>query len=477
MSSALRSRPVSPPAAATRTPQRAAAARTRGATVALWLAGAGLGLVVGIQLATRLPLSGPGALLMELGRWTGLLGTYAALIILLLVARVPFVERSVGLDTLMSWHRKLGPISLLLIAAHVVLITAGYAAGEANSYLAETWSLVADYPWVLPAMAGFLLMVMGGLTSWRVARRRMKYETWWVTHLYFYLAIALAYAHQVGLGQQFVTHPWARWIWIGLYLVTLGALVVFRFGAPIARSLRHDLKVHSVVRESSDTISIWISGRNLDRLAVRGGQFFGWRFLTPSDWWQSHPYSLSAGSDPRFMRITVKDLGDQSGRLASLKPGTRIIAEGPYGVFTADARSSDRVVLIAGGVGITPIRALLDDLPPTARVDLLYRAPEREALVLREELEAFAANRPGLRVRYLVGNRRDYPLHAKALIWLVPDIASADVYVCGPNALVDAVVESTHVLGMPSERVHHEAFSFHSPDTYGFGRRTKETTR
>ena len=476
MSSALRSRPVTPPAA-TRTLQRAAASRTRGATLALWLAGAGLGLVVGIQLVTRTDASGPGALLTELGRWTGLLGTYAALLILLLVARVPFVERSVGLDRLMSWHRKLGPLSLLLIAAHVVLITAGYAAGEAVSYLAETWSLVSAYPWVLPALVAFALMMMGGITSWRVARRRMKYETWWVTHLYFYLAIALAYAHQVGLGQPFVAHPWARWIWIGFYLVTLGALLVFRVGAPVARSLRHNLRVHSVVRESDDTVSVWVSGRNLDRLQVRGGQFFGWRFLTRGDWWQSHPYSLSAGPDPRFLRITVKDLGDQSRSLARLRPGTRIVAEGPYGVFTADARQTDRVVLVAGGVGITPIRSLLDDLPRDARVDLLYRAPKREALVLRKELEAIAARRPGLRVRYLVGNRHDYPVHAKAMVWLVPDIAASDVYVCGPSALVDAVVESAHVLGMPSDRVHHEAFSFHSPDTYGSSRRRKETSR
>ncbi len=466
-------RPPRPPGAPSAPPRRARAARP---SPCGWPA-PGSASSSGIQLVTRTEVSGPGALLTELGRWTGLLGTYAALVILLLVARVPFLEQSVGLDRLMSWHRKLGPISLLLIAAHVVLITAGYAAGEAVSYLSETWSLVSQYPWVLPAFVGFGLMLLGGITSWRVARRRMKYETWWVTHLYFYLAIALAYAHQVDLGQPFATHPWARWIWIGFYLITLGALIVFRVGAPVVRSLRHDLKVHSVVRESDDTVSVWISGRRLDRLHVRGGQFFGWRFLTRADWWQSHPYSLSAGPDPRFLRITVKDLGDQSRSLDRLRPGTRIIAEGPYGIFTADARQTDRIVLVAGGVGITPIRALLDDLPHDARVDLLYRAPKREALVLREELEAFAARRPGLRVRYLVGNRRDYPVHAKALVWLVPDIAASDIYVCGPTALVDAVVESAHVLGMPADRVHHEAFSFHSPDTYGSGRRTKETSR
>ena len=277
-------------------------------------------------------------------------------------------------------------------------------------------------------------MLMAGLTSWRVARRRMRYETWWVTHLYLYLALALAFGHQVLFGEQFASHDWARWIWIGMYVVTLGTLLAFRVGLPVYRSLRHDLRVHAVVRESADTVSVWLRGRDLDAMAIRGGQFFGWRFLTPQTWWDSHPYSLSAGADARYLRITVKDLGDHSRSLASLRPGTRVVAEGPYGVFTADSRHSERVVLLAGGTGIAPIRALLDDLPAGVRIDLLFRAPRTEALVLRTELEAIAATRPGMRVRYLVGHRRDYPIDARTLLHLVPDVQSADVFVCGPRS-------------------------------------------
>jgi predicted ferric reductase len=446
----------------------APAAFDRAPGVALWLAGIGLGLVIGIQLATRSPLSGAGALATEIGRWAGLLGTYGALLVIVLIARVPVLERSVGLDRMVAWHRRLGPAVLVLLVAHVLFITAGYAASEAVSYLSETWTFATTYSWLLPAMAGFALMLMAGLTSWRVARRAMKYETWWVTHLYFYLAIALAYLHQVTLGQQFVTHRWARWIWIAMYVVTFGLLIAYRVARPLLRSSRHDLRVHSVTRESRDTVSVWISGRNLDEMAIRGGQFFGWRFLTREMWWQSHPYSLSAGPDDRYLRITVKDLGDHSRSLARLRPGTRVVAEGPYGVFTADSRHDDRVVLVAGGVGITPIRALLDELPDHVVVDVLFRAPRPDALVLRKELDAIAAQRANVRVRYLVGSRRDYPINARTMLYLVPDIASADLYACGPIQLVESVREAAHTLGIPPHRVHHEAFSFHSPDTYSF---------
>jgi len=152
----------------------------------------------------------------------------------------------------------------------------------------------------------------------------------------------------------------------------------------------------------------------------------------------------------------------------------RVIAEGPYGIFTADARSADHVVLVAGGVGITPIRALLDDLPKHVRVDLLYRAPKPEALLLHDELDAIARSLPITRVRYLVGNRRNYPINAKSLTHLIPDFSTADVYTCGPEQLVASVRHAAEVVGIPEKRIHDEAFSFHSPDTYGT---TKTTSR
>jgi len=457
-------------------PRRRSPRRT--ADVATGIAGIGLGVIVGIQLVTRTEVSGPGALLIELSRWTGMVGTYLSLVVIFLIARVPFVERNVGLDHMIAWHRRLGPIALMLIAAHVVLVTLGYAAAEATSYLGETWAFLTDFPWLLPATAGFALMLVAGITSWRTARRRMKYETWWVTHLYFYLAVALAFLHQLTLGQQFSSHPWARAIWIALYVLTFGPLLVYRVLVPLYVSLvRHDLRVHAVVRENSSTLSVWIRGRNLDRLRAEGGQFFGWRFLTRDRWWQSHPYSLSAGPDPRYLRITVKDLGDHSRGLAAVRPGTRVVAEGPYGIFTAGSRFTDRVVLVAGGVGVAPIRALLDELPRHVAVDVLYRAPREEALVLREELEQIARSRPGIRLRYLVGSRHDYPINARTLLHLVPDVQRRDVYSCGPQPLVEAVREACDVLGLPEERVHDEGFSFQSPDYYTFSRMRKGASR
>ena len=155
-------------------------------------------------------------------------------------------------------------------------------------------------------------------------------------------------------------------------------LVVFRLGVPVARSLRHRLRVERVVEEGPGVVSIEIGGVRLERLKARAGQFFTWRFLTRDRWWEAHPFSLSAAPDGRRLRITVKGVGDFTARLRAIPPGTRVIAEGPFGAFTTAARRRPRVALIAGGVGITPIRALLEDMPgEPGDIAVVYRALAR----------------------------------------------------------------------------------------------------
>jgi predicted ferric reductase len=453
-----------PPPAPSDARARVAAHRRRDAVSggALALAGAGLGVALGLHLLGRTAWVDAihGQLLNELGRVAAIVGSYGTLMVLLLAARIPWLEAAVGQDRLLAWHRRIAPWSLGLVGLHVVLNTLGYALGSGIGVLDQVVEFLARTPWMLPALAGLVLMAVVAFSSMRVARARMTYETWWVTHLYAYLAVALAFLHQVRYGQAFVGNPWATRYWTALNVLAIGSLVLFRWGLPLWRSLRHDLRVTLVARESADTVTVHLAGRRLDRLPVRGGQYLTWRFAVRGLWWQGHPYSLSAAPDGRSLRITVKDLGDHSAAMAQLRPGTRAFIEGPYGALTAEHRITDDVVLVAGGVGITPVRALLEELPAGARVELLYRAPRPESVVLHRELDAIAASRPRTRVRYLVGSRREFPLDARWLEWLVPWVARADLYVCGPLDLERAVVSAAEVLGIPAERVHTESFTW-----------------
>ncbi len=331
-------------------------------------------------------LAAPGGLLLAGGRLAGFVGTYLILVMVVLIARLPWLERAVGQDRLVAWHRRLGPWALWLITAHVVLITLGYARMSHTGFLRQLWVFLTTYPDLLAAAVGFGLLVMAGVTSIRIARRRMHYETWWVVHLYFYLALALAFAHQVVTGVAFLGHPLARAFWIVVWAATAGMVLVFRVLLPVVRNLRHQLKVVAVREEAPGVYSLTCTGRHLSDLAVSGGQFFQWRFLTRGLWWHAHPYSLSALPQAPYLRVTVKGLGDQSRAVARLRPGTRVFVEGPYGAFTHHVRATDRVVLIGAGVGITPLRALLEDLPRGVAVTVIIRASTAEEIAHRDEV-------------------------------------------------------------------------------------------
>jgi ferredoxin-NADP reductase len=232
--------------------------------------------------------------------------------------------------------------------------------------------------------------------------------------------------------------------------VTLGSLVAFRLVLPLWRSLRHRLEVVRVVDEAPGVVSLEIGGRRLGRLKARPGQFFTWRFLTRRHWWEAHPFSLSAAPDGRRLRITVKGLGDYTTSLRDVPPGTRVIVEGPFGGFRAAGRG---VALIAGGVGITPVRALLEDLP--GDIAVVYRAAREEDVILRAELDELARRR-GAHLHYVLG---EDPLSPQQLLELVPDIADRDVFVCGPPAMTEATRASLGRTGVPRRRVFVERFA------------------
>jgi predicted ferric reductase len=418
------------------------------AVLGLWVAG-GIG-----------DIDDTASLLTGLGRVTGLLGAYLVLVQVLLLARLPVLDRLVGFQRLTTWHRWNGYAALGLLLAHTVLVTAGYTLGDGISLTAEIDRLIDGYPGVITATAGLVMLIGVTVTSVVVARRRLSYETWYFIHLYAYLGIALAFSHQLATGSDFVGDAAARAYWCVLYAVTLGAVVVFRLAWPLARSAYHGLRVTRVIEEGPGVVSVEIGGRRLERLRAQTGQFFTWRFLTRDRWWEAHPFSLSAAPDGQRLRITVKGVGDFTANLRGVSPGTPVIIEGPFGSFTSATRRRPRVALIAGGIGITPIRALLEDMPGEAGdIAVVYRALDSGDVVLRQELDELARRR-GIELHYVIGDHRTAELLTPAhLVELVPDIAARDVYVCGPPAMTAATCASLDVSGVPRRHVFTERFA------------------
>lgn len=399
--------------------------------------------------------------LTEGGRVTGMVAGFLLLAQILLMSRVGWLERWIGGHDLLKWHRELGAALLVLVLAHVGLITFGYAGESGLSVFSETGQLWSTYIDMISAYVATALLVAIAVMAIRKFRQRLPYEVWYYLHLLSYLVLLWGYGHQFADGQELSKGGFGHWYWVGLYVFVVSCLLWGRIVWPIALNARHRLRVADVVAETGGMVSIYISGRRLEDLDARAGQYFRWRFMTRGCWWQAHPFSLSAAPNGRWLRLTVKIVGNHTDDLQRMRPGVPVFAEGPWGVFTAEQRRRPSSLMIAGGSGIAPIRALLEELPSGSII--LYRARSMDEVVFRDELEWLAAKR-GATLWYVLGSRDDEgpkrAFSAKGMRELAPDVRRRDIYLCGPPGLVDATLVALRKLRVPKRQIHMDPFEF-----------------
>lgn len=421
-------------------------------TLGLWaLTGGGSQLVAGGLSA-----------LLALSRLSGLVAALAAVFGLILTARPRWLERAAGLDRLIGWHRITGMTAAFGVGIHVVvsLIAAGGGLSGAWTALVD---LVTGTPWFLAALVAAGLFVLISVASWRRIRRAMAYETWHMIHLAGYLAVALGFPHQLFSGSTFAASAVARWWWIALYVATLGIVLHSRLGGIVASVLRPRTIIARIIPEGPAVASLVITGPGVDHLDAKPGQFVSLRVLTADLWWQAHPYSLSAAPQPGALRVTVKALGDASARTIALKPGVRVLLEGPYGTLSVRRAQGRPVLLIGAGVGLAPMRALLEASTPEQRPLVLARAHSPEDMPLASELDGLARARGGSLIP-VTGPRTQFPASnpftAEALRANIGDLHDRDVFVCGPEALQGRVLAELRRAGVPRNRIHSERFAW-----------------
>jgi predicted ferric reductase len=427
------------------------------ARMVLWAAVAVNLLIVWAMFAT----SGEGKnTILTMAKFFGLHAALILMLQLLLIARVPWLDRRIGMDRLTVWHRWVGFTLLWMVVVHATFVVLGYAVLSGDGVVATFFNLAGVLASLLGMLAAAVIVVVATL-SVRYARRRLQYETWHAFHFLVYVALLLALSHQLLEGTTFTASALSTAYWWTLWALVIGALLVGRVVLPLWRNAYHRFRVAEVVSESDNVVSVYVTGRHLDRLPARAGQFMIWRFLGYNRWWQANPFSLSAAPNGRFLRLTAKAVGTTSAGLRHVPVGTRVFAEGPYGAFTPLQRTRDASLLIAGGVGITPIRALLEELDGS--VIVLYRVRDLDDAVLLEELRELARAR-GAQVHLLTGRTGagsppNEPFAPGSLTALVPDITERDVFVCGPPAMTSAVLGSLRMLQVPRSQVHAEQFS------------------
>jgi len=404
-------------------------------------------------------------------RLTALVATDLLLIQTMLIARVPWLDRLYGHDRSTAVHKKLGKPVLYLIIAHFLASVWAYAILDSKNVIDELVNMVNNVPDMLTALIAFICMILVVVTSIKIARKKLSYEAWYIVHLLAYGAILFAIPHQFSTGVDIYGKPVAMAFWVGAYFFVAGNIVWFRFLNPIVYSFLHGLRIEKVQAESSDASSIYVSGSRLSKIGTKSGQFFILRVLTKDDWWRAHPFSISAAPTDKSIRFTIGVRGDDTKKLQTVKPGTRVILEGPYGVFTEDRRTQEKVTLIAAGIGAPPIRALAENIAARpGDVSIVYRVRNADDAPLVEELREIARRR-GFFLHVLDGKRAhnaswlpaggdDSKSDHERLTALIPGIAKSDVYICGPAAWTQTVEKSLHKAGTPLAQIHAEEFAW-----------------
>ncbi|MEZ0053164.1 putative ferric reductase [Mycobacterium sp. MAA66] len=398
----------------------------------------------------------------------GLLASIFMVVQVVLIARIPLLEQTWGHDLLARRHRWLGFWSFWLMILHITVETIEHLQRRPDAPRVALLDLFVWRWWLLLATIGSLLIAVVVVTSTRWARRKMRYETWHLVHLNAYAGMGFALPHQILHGPDF-HGAGAQFYWWTIYSAAIAAILIFRVGMPLYRSVFHRLRVDTVTFERPGVVSVTMSGRHLNQLRARSGQFFIWRFLDGPHWWHGHPFSLSDTPTDTALRVTVQACGDGSTRLAELRPGTRVAIEGPYGTMTLDRRENSHVVFLAAGLGIAPLRALMSELQPEAgHAHLIYRCTLAEQQIFVDELDALA-DTTGIQVSYLTGPRRDESSWLPAghtggdvdvLSQLVPAIGDSDVYLCGPGGWLRAARAAAIGAGVHRKHIHSEEFAW-----------------
>ncbi|MDJ0334652.1 ferredoxin reductase family protein [Salinibacterium sp. G-O1] len=404
----------------------------------------------------------------SVGIVAGLIGTDFVLVMLVLAARIPAIDRVIGHDRAIAVHRSLGKPALYLLLGHGALLLVGYGMSQGYNPIAEIGPMLA-LPDMPLAFIGMGLMIAVVVTSLVAVRRKFSYEGWHLVHLLSYFSVAFALPHQLSNGGVLAEGTVQRVYWIALYVIAFGAILTFRFIEPIVSSLRHQITVAGVNTIAPGVTSIHLAGRNLRGLGSAGGQYFIWRFWTGKTWWHSHPISLSAMPTTSSARITIRDLGSGSARISQVPVGTRVSIEGPYGLFTDAARTSPKLAIIAAGIGVTPIRALLEHAQfAPGEATILLRAGSQDETYLWDEIVELAAAK-GAACFVMVGHRS-----ATGPSWMsetdvqrgvtlasaFPDLAQSDLFLCGPTPWLDSVEAEARALGVPFDHIHAERFDW-----------------
>lgn len=418
-----------------------------------------------------------GDTLIGFGRITGLLGEFFILVELVLIGRITWLEQLFGFDKMNKIHRWIGYGILIFFIGHPLLTVMGYAEHNGVSSISQFIAFLNLGEYVR-GIIGFVLFFVAIFISFPYIRKRFRYETWYFTHLVMYAAIVLVLGHQTfadatAITQEPALHGFTTsgdlsqglilYYWLVINYGVLALVLLYRFVRPYYLFRKHRFYVEKIVPETKDVYSVYITGRNMDKYTFASGQYANLTFLQKGMWF-THPFSFSSAPNGKYLRFSIKSLGDFTSTISKLKIGTKVVIDGPMGLFVESQAKTTKFLLIAGGIGITPIRALIETLSEKSRdIILLYSSKDKNDIAFKNELEALSIKHHFIISQVIEDEKMSYEkgrIDKEKITRLVPDYLERDIYVCGPTPMMKAVVSHVKELGVPNNQIHFEKFSY-----------------
>ncbi len=420
-----------------------------------------LGIVIGIWIngSSTLLNGGTSDIFIAFGRLVGLLAMYFILVQLTLIGRIRFIEQEFGFDKLNILHKRIGFTIGATILLHPLFIIIGYSIAGRISFVDQLSTMLSSWPYVLYALIGLIILLTVVGISISIVRKKLKYETWYFTHVFIYLAIGLVFAHQIQTAD--VSFGWTRTYWLILNFTVFGLVLIYRFMRPLYLMWKHQFYIDRIVPETDSVTSFSIKGKKMNEYTFQPGQYMHIVFLAKKMWY-SHPFSFSVAPNGEQLRVSIKSSGDFTSTIHKVPVGTRVIIDGPFGVFTEkSAKTKDKYLFIAGGIGITPIRSLIESLSKKNKdMILLYGNRTEKDIAFRKELETM-----NVKIHHILSETKNPTFETgymdkDKIMRLAPDFLSREIYVCGPPIMMNAVVKLLQDIGVPHAQLHYEVFSY-----------------
>jgi len=380
-----------------------------------------------------------------------------------LTARFRFVTEPWGEDVMYHFHRQISLVAVGLVVMHpLILLSVRPELREMPNFLDVPWGARFAF------LSIFCVIALVVAALWR-SKFRIRYETWHLTHIALALiAVTAGFLHMLGWS-FYLGDPWKRALWILLPILWIGLLVYVRIVKPLFM-LRRPYRVVEVRKERGDTWTLAMQPDGHPGFRFRPGQF-GWLNLWGSPFKiTGHPFSFSSSAAVTDGRVemSIRQLGDFTSGIPQVPVGQRVYLDGPYGAFTI-GNPADMHVLIAGGIGITPMISMirtLADQGDKRPVILLYASRDRDSITFREELDALKERLDLTIVQVLANPPSDWTgergfITAEVFRRHLPTpYADHEYFICGPGVMMDAIERALGELNVPMSKYHSERYAF-----------------